>query len=171
MKKILLIVVLVIVSITGFSQSPYEVISERPNEKTYKGIISRDILEKDSSFKWYVENKNGYTPNADALEGLKKNKDSIHFIAFMGTWCSDSHVIIPKFYSLLDAAGFPQEKVTLIGVDRKKTTYSDLTGALDVKNVPTIIVMKNGKEVGRVVEYGKFGLYDMELGSILKLMN
>ena len=171
MKKLLLIVALFALFLPGFSQSPYEVISERPNEKTYKGIISRDILEKDSSFKWYLENKHGYTPNADALEGLKKHKDSIHLIAFMGTWCSDSHAIIPKFYSLLDAAGFPQEKVTLLGVDRNKTTYSDLTGALNVKNVPTIIVMKNGKEVGRVVEYGKFGLYDMELGSILKAMN
>jgi thiol-disulfide isomerase/thioredoxin len=171
MKNILLIVALFTLSIPGFSQSPYEVISEGPNEKTYKGIISRDILEMDTSFKWYLENKNGYTPNADAVEGLKKNKDSIHLIAFMGTWCSDSHTIIPKFYSLLDLAGFPQEKVTLLGVDRKKTTYSDLTGALNVKNVPTIIVMKNGKEVGRVVEHGKFGLYDMELGSILKAMN
>jgi thiol-disulfide isomerase/thioredoxin len=171
MKKILLFVTIFTVSVAGFTQVPYEVISERPNEKTYKGIISRDLLEKDTSFKWYAENKKGYTPNTDALEGLKKNKDSIHLVAFMGTWCSDSHVIIPKFYSLLDAAGFPQEKVTLIGVDRKKTTYSDITGALNVKNVPTIIIMKNGKEMGRVVEYGKFGLYDMELGSILKSMN
>jgi hypothetical protein len=28
--------------------------------------------------------------------------------------------------------------------------------------------MKHGKEMGRVVEYGKFGLYDLDLGEILK---
>jgi thiol-disulfide isomerase/thioredoxin len=89
----------------------------------------------------------------------------------MGTWCEDSHFIIPKLYSLVNTAGFPENKVTLIGVDRKKNTFSDLTGAFAIKNVPTILVMKNGQELGRVVEYGKFGLFDMELGSILKSVN
>jgi hypothetical protein len=41
-----------------------------------------------------------------------------------------------------------------------------LSEALGVVNVPTIIVMKEGKEVGRVVEYGKTGVWDKELGDI-----
>jgi hypothetical protein len=85
----------------------------------------------------------------------------------MGTWCEDSHFIIPKFYSLLETAGFPNDRVTLIGVDRKKKTLSHLSEALNVTNVPTIIVLKNGKEVGRVVEFGKYGLFDKELGEII----
>lgn len=171
MKNVLVFLSLILVTTRGFSQAQYEVFSEKPNEKTLKGIITRDILEKDTSFKWWAENLKDFKPNADALEGLTKNRDSIHLVVFMGTWCHDSHFIIPKFYSLLDASGFPQEKVSLIGVDRKKTTLSDMTGALGITNVPTIIVMKAGKEIGRVVEYGKFGLFDMELGSILKSMS
>ena len=58
-----------------------------------------------------------------------------------------------------------------IGVDRDKKTLSHLCEALNVTNVPTIIVMKNGKEVGRVIEFGKYGLFDMELGEILKTLN
>jgi thiol-disulfide isomerase/thioredoxin len=170
MKRLLPVIAGLLLALPGFSQTLYEVFTEKPNEKTFKGFISRDILINDTSFHWYAENQKDYKPNADAIEGLKKQKDSIELIAFMGTWCHDSHAIIPKFYSLLETAGFPQEKVSLIGVDRKKTTYSNLTTTLNIKNVPTIIVMKNGKEVGRVVEYGKFGLYDMELGSILKEM-
>lgn len=171
MKRIVPFILALLVASTGFSQNLYEVFTERANEKTLKGFISRDLLQNDTSFHWYADNQKNYKPNVDALEGLKKQKDSITLLAFMGTWCSDSHVIIPKFYSLLDSASFPLERVSLIGVDRKKTTYSNLTSALNIKNVPTIIVMKNGKEIGRVVEYGKFGLYDMELGSILKSMN
>jgi thiol-disulfide isomerase/thioredoxin len=105
------------------------------------------------------------------LAGLKKNKDSIQLLVFMGTWCEDSHSVIPKFYTLLDSAGFSKDRVTLIGVDRNKTTLSHLTEALDIKNVPTIIVMKNGKEQGRVIEYGKYGLFDIDLGQILKAMD
>jgi thiol-disulfide isomerase/thioredoxin len=107
------------------------------------------------------------TPNTTALENLKKNKDTIQILCFMGTWCEDSQNIIPKFYSLLDAAGFSPDRVTLIGVDRKKKTLSHLCEALNIINVPTIIVTKNGKEIGRVVEYGKYGMFDMELGEIL----
>jgi hypothetical protein len=33
--------------------------------------------------------------------------------------------------------------------------------------VPTFIVIKDGKEVGRVVEYGKEGQLDKELGHIV----
>lgn len=169
MKKLIITVSAILFSsATLFAQYQYEILVERPNEKTYKGIISQEVILNDTSFKWYAENLTGYTPNASALAGLKKNADSLQFLVFMGTWCEDSHVVIPKFYSLLETANFSKDRVTLIGVNREKKTMSHLTEALNVINVPTIIVMKNGKELGRVVEYGKYGLFDMELGEILK---
>lgn len=155
----------------SFSQNQFEVLSERPNEKSLKGIISREVLVNDTSFKWYAENQRTYKPNSYAVEGLQKNKDSIQLLVFMGTWCDDSHYIIPKFYTLVDSAGFSENRITLIGVDRKKTTLSHLAEALDIKNVPTIMVMKNGKELGRVVEYGKYGMFDKELGEIINSAN
>ena len=172
MKKFTLVAVIALLASNfSFAQNQYQVLVERPNEKTFKGIISREVLLSDTAFKWYGENLKGYTPNASALEGLKKNKDSIQLLSFMGTWCEDSQNIIPKFYSLLDMAGFPQDRVTLIGVDRKKITLSHLSEALNVTKVPTIIVLKNGKEIGRVVEFGKYGLFDMELAEILKSLD
>jgi len=149
------------------SDWPYQVLVERPNEKSLKGIISREILMDDTSFHWYADNLKGYTPNKVALERLNQYKDSIQLLTFMGTWCEDSHNIIPKFFSLLEAAGFSRDRVTLIGVDRNKKTFSHLSEAMNIQNVPTIIVMKNGKEAGRVVEYGKYGMFDQELGEIL----
>ncbi len=149
------------------AQNQFQTMSERPGEKTFKGIISRELIQTDTAFTWYAENLKGYNPNPEAVAGLKKNADSIQLLAFMGTWCEDSHFIIPKFFALTDAAGFSKDRVTLIGVDRQKKTLSHLSEALNVTNVPTIIVMKNGKEVGRVVEFGKYGLFDKELGEIL----
>ena len=150
----------------AFNQS-FETLEERKGEKTLKGIISRSNIESDSSFPWYASNLKGYTPNSLALDALQLYKDSIQIIAFMGTWCEDSHTIIPKFFSLTDRVGFAANRVTLIGVDRNKKTLSNLADALDIKNVPTLMVMKNGKEVGRVVEYGKYGMWDKELGEII----
>lgn len=168
MRKIIAFTCLALLCVgTVVAQNQYQVLVERPNEKSLKGIISREVLQSDTSFKWYAQNQKGYTPNLAAVDGLKKNADSVQLIVFMGTWCEDSHNIIPKFYSLLDAAGFSDKRVSLIGVDREKKTLSHLTEALNITNVPTIIVMKKGKEMGRVVEYGKYGLFDKELAEIL----
>jgi thiol-disulfide isomerase/thioredoxin len=153
------------------AQNQYEILTERPNEKTIKGIISRQVLLGDTSFRWYAENLKGYQPNTAALEGLQKQKDSVQLLVFMGTWCEDSHNIIPKFYSLTDAAGFPQDRITLIGVDRNKKTLGHLSEALNVDKVPTIMVMKNGKELGRIIEYGTSGMFDKDLAEILSRTN
>ncbi|MFI5186982.1 MAG: thioredoxin family protein [Chitinophagales bacterium] len=171
MKKILILII-VVFCICGFggsifAQSQAEISRDNEGNKILKGIISRNDLENDTAFtSWWAENLKGYTPQSQAVAELKKNQH-IQFITFMGTWCSDSKFIVPKFYSLLDAAGFSQDKVTLIGVDRDKKTLSHLAEALNIENVPTIIVMNNGKEIGRVVEYGKYGAFDKELGEII----
>ena len=167
MKKILIVIIGVfLIDGSIFAQFQAEISRDNSGDKILKGIISRKELENDTAFTWWAENLKGYTPQSQAVAELKKNQN-IQFITFMGTWCGDSKFIIPKFYSLLDAAGFPQDKVTLIGVDRTKKTLSHLAEALNIENVPTIIIMNNGKEIGRVVEYGKNGLFDKELGEII----
>jgi len=168
MKKFIPLLLIVLLSgIAAFSQTQFQVLIEKPGEKSLKGILSREAVENDTSFRWYAENLKGYTPNAAAVAGLKKNADSIQLLVFMGTWCEDSHFVIPKFFALTDAAGFSSNRITLIGVDRQKKTLSHLTEALNIINVPTIIVLQNGKEAGRVVEYGKSGLFDKDLADIL----
>lgn len=170
MKKFILAASLILCTAGAMvAQQTYEVLVERPNEKTYKGFISREVLTADTSFtKWYVPNQKAYSPYAAAQEGLTKNKDSVQLLVFMGTWCEDSQFIIPKLFALTEAAGFSGDRITLIGVDRNKKTYSHLTDALNITNVPTIIVLKKGKELGRVVEYGKTGMFDKDLAEILK---
>lgn len=151
----------------SIAQNQYEV-SNDGTDKILKGIISKEVIANDTSFKWFQQNQASYKVNEDAVNAIKANASQIRFIVFGGTWCGDTKYILPRFYSLLDAASFPQEKVTLLGVDRNKKTIGYLAEALGIINVPTILVMKDGKEVGRVVEYGKTGLWDKELGEIIR---
>ena len=144
-----------------------EIIRDGQGTKIIKGFMNRQDLANDTAFSWFAQNQQGYTPEQNAVQAFKKNRDSINIIAFGGTWCGDTKYILPKFFALTDAAGFSQERVTLIGVDRSKKTVQHLTEAFNVVNVPTIIVMKDGKEIGRVVEYGKNGMFDKELGDII----
>ena len=170
MKGILYSVLAVFIfSVHANSQTSFVVYPDSVHQgfKVYKGILDKDVLLKDTSFHWYAENQKFYSPLAGAVDALKKNKDSIELVVFMGTWCDDSHFVIPKMYKLAEASGFDNKKITLIGTDRYKKTISHLSEAMNIINVPTIIIMKKGKELGRVVEYGKYGMYDKELAEIL----
>ncbi|HMO31587.1 MAG TPA: thioredoxin family protein [Lacibacter sp.] len=149
------------------AQTPYEESKDANGRTILKGILSRDALEQEPSFTWMKNDISWYKPNADCLRLLPELQDSIHLLVFAGTWCEDSHNVLPQLFKLLDQAKFPKEKISLLGVDRKKLTLGFLSESLGITNVPTILVMKNGKEVGRVVEYGKYGIYDKELAEIL----
>jgi thiol-disulfide isomerase/thioredoxin len=163
MKKIAFFIIAAFAFHSSFAQT--EVTTEQGGTKVIRGFMTRDDLKKDSSFSWFAQN--GYAPEAGAMQAFRTQKDSINIVVFGGTWCGDTKSLLPKFFSLTDAAGFSADRVTLIGVDRSKKTVHHLAEAFGITNVPTFIVMKNGKEVGRVVEYGKTGMFDKELGEII----
>ncbi|MBI1343942.1 MAG: thioredoxin [Terrimonas sp.] len=149
------------------AQNQYVISRDSINgSKVLKGVISREILLNDTAFNWFSESQKGYVPYEKAVEALKKNP-SIQLIVFMGTWCHDSHFIIPKLFSVLDAAAFPMDQITVLGTDRKVKTTGNLAAAFHITATPTIIIMKDGKELGRVKEYGKYGLFEMELAEII----
>ena len=173
MKKI--IFALLIISVLGscatskkaaVAQAAYTVVPDK-DAKVLKGYINRKVLENDSAFLWFAKNLKNGTPNAEAVQAFKTNAANFKMIVFGGTWCEDTQNLLPTFYQLVDKSGYPQTSITLVAVDRPKTAPDDLHKTYNVTNVPTFIVMKDGKEVGRVVEYGKSGKIDKELGEIV----
>jgi len=155
---------------TVHGQSQFQVIGSG-QDKTFKGILSRKDIVSDSSFKWFAANQSGYKVNSLAVEALGKNADSVSILAFGGTWCHDTQYILPKFFNIIDAAKFPENHVTIIGLDEQKHSLGGLAEAMAVVNVPTFIILKNGKEIGRVVEYGKTGQWDKEIGEVINAAN
>lgn len=128
MRRILLAGALLI-SMFSFAQTQYEV-SNDGQDKILKGIITRELIANDASFKWYRQNQAGYKPNETTTNTLKQKSTQLQLIVFGGTWCSDTKYILPKLFALTDAATFSQDRVTLIGVDRNKKTISHLSEAL-----------------------------------------
>lgn len=137
------------------------------NAKVYKGLLHRADIENDTAFHWFKDNiKLGITSPA-AIETFKTNASKFQVVVFFGTWCEDSQNLVPQFYRLVDKSGYPDSSITLIGVDRAKTTLDNLHKSFGITNVPTFIVMHNGKEAGRVIEYGESGEIDKELAKIV----
>ncbi len=99
---------------------------------------------------------------------MESAKGKVQFVVFGGTWCDDTQFVLPKFFKLQEQSGFSDSDISFFAVTRAKQTVGNITTAFKIVNVPTIIVMKDGKEVGRVVEYGKTGKWDIELAELLK---
>lgn len=63
--------------------------------------------------------------------------------------------------------GLSEKRTTLIALDRLFNTVKDLSITWKVSNIPSAIVLKDGKEVGRVEENGKAGQVDKSLAEVL----
>ena|ERR1700761_4227052 len=166
MKHLFLVVIIIGLGILTRAQKQYEVSSDGTN-KVIKGVIARDLLETDTAFHWFHDNQSGYTPNSETVSVLKAKGPSIHFIIFGGTWCEDTKNLLPKFYLLMDAAGIANDQITFIGVDHHKKSLDQLPEDMHLTSTPTFILLKGNKEIGRVVEYGKNGQWEKEIGDIV----
>mgnify|MGYP003575279763 CR=1 FL=1 len=144
-----------------------EEVTEASGQKYIKGFVSKQKLTTDPAYGWFHRQTEDYTPEADVVAAFKAAKDSIRILAFSGLWCDDTKYIIPRFFAITDAAGMDSSRIVMLGVDRDKKTIELMSETFNVTLVPTIIVLKNGKEVGRVVEYGKGGMFDQDLKEIV----
>lgn len=144
-------------------------VSKTPEgKKMLVGFINRAMIFGDTAFHEFVENGKWFVPQAPDVDALKAKTDSVHFIVIFGTWCHDSQNLIPQFFKWVDAAEFPERRITLIAVDKQKKAQGNFAQAFSVKSTPTFIVMRNGMEAGRVVEYGKSGNMVGELAEIVR---
>ena len=170
MKKYFLVALMTLLLPPVFAQSPYISFKDEkhPEQHILNGIITKYALQNDSSYKWYTANHNSYTPAEPIVSAVAMVKDKIKLIVFGGTWCEDTQFILPKLFKLQEQAGFPDAGISFFAVDRNKKTIGGITDAFKITNVPTIIVMQEGKEIGRVVEYGKTGQWDKELAELIK---
>lgn len=174
MKKILIaLFALIFVSCSTsnkLSKIDYSIVPD-DRAKVLKGIINRSILENDTSFKWFKENMKWGQADEAAVAAFKQKGKKFKLIIFGGTWCEDTQNILPKIYRVVDQSDYSEKNITLVAVDRKKQTINNLHTIYKIKNVPTFIVLKDGKEIGRVVEYGKSGSTEKDLADIVQSIN
>jgi thiol-disulfide isomerase/thioredoxin len=126
------------------------------DEKTDKPmLIGHTTLEafNDTSFSWWWNSAyNMYEVDSADIEELKVKLDDVDIKIVMGTWCSDSRTEAPHFYKILDEINYPEDKVTLINVNRDKRGLENEVEGLDINFVPTFIFYKSGEEIVRIIE-------------------
>jgi thiol-disulfide isomerase/thioredoxin len=76
---------------------------------------------------------------------------------FLGTWCGDSQREVPRLYKIFDYCTVKPEQIKLVLVSNHDTAYKQSPTheekGLNILRVPTLLVLENGNELNRFVEY------------------
>ncbi len=101
---------------------------------------------------WKTKVNTSYKPQADAITALAK-ADSFELRVFMGMWCHDSQRLVPRLLSLQEK--LPIRKFEIVALDTTRRDPQGLAAAAGVRALPVVQVLRNGKELGRIVEKPK----------------
>lgn len=130
----------------------YETIpSEQEGEVIYKGTCNFSDISTVPDFNW-SETLAAYEPDAASIAILKEKLKGYQLLVFLGTWCEDSHRLVPQLYKVLQAAEYPLDQVRIEALDREKKGKENREQAYEVQFVPTILVFKDGVAIGRITE-------------------
>jgi thiol-disulfide isomerase/thioredoxin len=91
----------------------------------------------------------------DLTEFVGRVREGAEVLVFFGGWCPDSKRDVPHFLKIADRAGFPAGSIKFYSLDRTKKSPDGLTEQFGIQLVPTFIFMREGGEVGRIVESPK----------------
>ncbi len=88
----------------------------------------------------------------EIIEKIIGNLDSLMITVVLATWCRDSREQFPRFLHITDSLKFNDQHITMIGVNRKKTSENPDISDLNIERVPTFIFYRNKNEIGRIIE-------------------
>lgn len=154
MKKTIVILIIFLIFTNVYSQDINQVIVD-PNieEEILYGYCDREGLTSGQFSSWFEPEYQSYVVNDSIIFGM--NLDlllSSNITVVMGTWCSDSQREVPRLYKILDYVHFPENKLKMICIDRKKNADGTIVQDLNIELVPTMIFYHGDEEIGRIIE-------------------
>lgn len=151
--KVFILLVGVILPAMLFSQELNRTITDpRLDKEILYGYCDRSGLTKGEFGKLFEEYYQIYKPDQVVINQLKQKKEGIDILIVLGTWCSDSQEQVPKFFKILDKIRFNKKNIQLICVNSDKEAPETDAADYNIQKVPTFIIFKKGREIGRIVE-------------------
>ncbi|MCF8253878.1 MAG: thioredoxin family protein [Bacteroidia bacterium] len=152
-KKINIITILLIfITLASCSTSRTYTLKQSGSDQIINGSVQKAVLMNKNKFPWFNSEYANYIPNEAILGQLKIYVPEIRVLIFAGTWCSDTQRELPRFYKIMAAIGVNEAQMELIMLDQNKKSRYFNVEVLAIENIPTFIFLKNGKEVGRIIE-------------------
>lgn len=128
------------------------VVDPNTKTKTLMGYCNKKGLQKGEYGAYFNSQYDLYKPAEAVIAKLENKINDYEITVVLGTWCSDSKREVPRFFKVLNEAGYNDKRVKIIGVDKNKDAILVDIKDLNIERVPTFIIYKNDKEVGRIIE-------------------
>jgi len=94
-----------------------------------------------------------YSPKPEIIQKLKMIGQPIQIEVFLGTWCPDSKAHVSAYFKILEMADNPLIQTSYIGIPKEKSARAKaLPKDKAIEKLPTFLVYKNGRELGRITE-------------------
>ena len=147
MKYLILALALLLTACT--SLLPHPVGATNMASADAEGIISKEALL--AQYPPFAAEYSRYQPDAAEVQQIQ-NLQGLQLVVLFGTWCHDSEREVPRLLKLLQQANVATDNLQLQAVNRQKQHPQQLHSYYNLKYTPTIIVLQNGKELGRIIE-------------------
>ncbi len=109
-----------------------------------------------------------HKPDEKAVATIKACDKETTITVIFGTWCGDSKHYVPQLLKALHEANNPKLKIKLIGIDNQFNQPTDVIQPRKLINVPTVIVERGGREIGRIIETPATASVEEDLAAILQ---
>lgn len=124
------------------------------------GTMTLSEFEASADSAWLRQGMITYDPNADVIAELRTALEGVdEVVVYYGSWCGDSRSEVPKVVDVLESAGYPTQQLTFVGVAPFEDSITGYKQSPDgatvghhVYRVPTIRLVRGGRELGRVLE-------------------
>lgn len=121
------------------------------------GPVDREAVE--SAVPAWVSEEELAEVDPEAAAGLARVEPGAQVTVYLGTWCSDSRRELARLWRAFDEVpGRVPFEITYIAVDRDKAEPAALVEGSGLAYVPTFIVRRDGRELGRIVEESPAGI-------------
>jgi hypothetical protein len=128
-------------------------ISTKNQTSIIDGRLNREQLNRVLKDNWLKNNYTSY--QLDTLELQKfveTNLDSLSFLIFAGSWCSDTKLQLPRFLKVTDQLKLTKNPMEIYFLDLNKKSKFISPSVFNITLVPTFLVLHAGKEIGRIEE-------------------
>ncbi len=101
----------------------------------------------------FREHYEAYGPDMGLISEFAPRLRQSRVLVVMASWCPHTQVLLPRFFRILEEAGYPLEDVEMIGVNHLLDSEDDIdpVGTYGVEEVPLFIFYNRlGDEIGRI---------------------
>lgn len=135
-----------LVALAGCSSAPVR------TDSTVTGWVKKSMFLTDPGHAAFRARYDTVRVDENLTGMIHSLSEGVEVLVFYGQWCGDSKVQVPLFLRIAEKAEIPDGRIRYYALDRSKSSPDGLEKRYAIERVPTFIFLRDGKEIGRVVE-------------------